>query len=99
MSVATELRQQRSLPVPRGTDHAGRSKGGTWTLAPLELGAVHFCLRAPLDLETAGGPQQGMGMWVQEPFYFGGSESVGWFTPDRSLRSILQRREQDQRGQ
>lgn len=27
---------------------------------------------APLDLETASGPQQGTGMWVQKPFCFGG---------------------------
>lgn len=44
--------------------------------------SLGFCFRVSLDLETAGGPQQGGNRDAgQRTLLFLGGESVGWFIP------------------
>lgn len=88
-----------SLPAPRGTDRVGEEQRRNLDSGSTAVGSSSLLPDAPLDLETIGGPQQGTGMRVQEPFCFWGDESMGYFTPDRSLRSISKTREQVQREQ
>lgn len=88
-----------SLPAPRSTDRAEEEQRRNLDSGSTAVGSSSLLPDALLDLETAGGPQQGTGMRVQEPFCFWGGESMGCFTPDRSLRSISQTREQVQREQ
>lgn len=45
----------------------GRSKGGTWTLAQLLLGAAHFCLTPLLTLKLLVVPSREQGCGCRNP--------------------------------
>lgn len=80
--MAAELGLQYVGSAIHCTEHTESSRGGAWTLAQLELGAVWFLAFESPDLETSGGPQQGGDTDIgQRALLFCGGESEGWFTP------------------
>ncbi|KAK7824231.1 hypothetical protein U0070_001702 [Myodes glareolus] len=62
-------------------DCAGEEQRRNLDSGSTAVGSTSLLPDALLDLETAGGPQQGTGMKVQEPFCFGGDKKA----PTRQL--------------